>query len=191
MPGREARRWLPLVCHPASPAPPDSQVRVRWAWTPAGDLTLDYLLIAPRRALLIPPRLTASRQDGLWRHSCFEAFIGVRGEIGYREFNFSPSGDWALYAFSDYRVPLAPPGVAAADAAPQGRFQRHRHLWRLRARIPAGLLPGVASPADWLMGLAAVVETAGGGLSYWALSHPAPVPDFHHPAGRLLAVARP
>jgi len=152
---------------------------------------LDYVMAAPRRALIIPPRRTPSRQDGLWRHSCCEAFIGVRGESGYREFNFSPSGDWALYAFSDYRVPLAPPPVAAPDAAPHSQCQRHPHLWRLRAWIPAGLLPEAMPGQDWLLGLTTVVEAPGGGLSYWSLSHLAPVPDFHLPGGRLLVLARP
>ena len=185
------RRWLPLVCHPASPVPPACRLRVRWAWTLEGDLALDYLLAAPRRVLVIPPRRTSSRQDGLWHRSCCEAFIGVRGEGGYREFNFSPSGAWACYAFADYRVPLPPPEVTGAKAAPQGRCQRHRHHWHLRARVPAALLPGVEPGQDLVLGLTAVVEALGGELSYWALTHPAPVPDFHHPDGRLLVLARP
>lgn len=189
--GRELRHWLPLVCHPTSPAPPACQMHVRWAWTQTGDLALDYRLAAPRRALVIPPRRTASRQDGLWRHSCCEAFLGVRGESGYREFNFSPSGEWACYAFADYRVPLAPPEVTRPDNAPHGRCQRHRHLWRLRARVPARLLPQEEGGHTLVLGLTAVVEALGGGLSYWALAHPAPVPDFHHPEGRLLVLASP
>lgn len=189
--GHALRRWLALVCHPTSPAPPSCQVRVRWAWTQTGDLALDYRLAAPRRALVIPPRQTPSRQDGLWRHSCCEAFIGVRGESGYREFNFSPSGEWACYAFADYRVPLAPPEVTRPDNAPHGRCQRHRHLWRLRARVPARLLPQEEGGHTLVLGLTAVVEALGGGLSYWALAHPAPVPDFHHPEGRLLVLASP
>ena len=28
--------------------------------------------------------------DGLWRHTCFEAFVGIPGAEPYYEFNFSP-----------------------------------------------------------------------------------------------------
>ena len=38
----------------------------------------------------------------------------------------------------------------------------------------------------WRIGLTAVVETAGGPLCWWALHHPAPRPDFHHPGGHVL-----
>ena len=32
----------------------------------------------------------------LWRHTCFEAFIAVEGQPAYHEFNFAPSGEWAV-----------------------------------------------------------------------------------------------
>ena len=35
----------------------------------------------------------------------------------------------------------------------------------------------------WDIGLTAVIETADGQLSYWALQHPAARPDFHHRGG--------
>ena len=190
-PDHGARRWLVLVPHPTTPAPPGWSLWTRWTWSEHGGLGLDYRLVAPRRALIVPPRAAPTRVDGLWRHTCGEAFIGLRGETGYREFNFSPSGQWALYAFSAYRVPLAPPAVADPAAAPSCHCQRHRHLWRLRARIPAALLPEVVSGRNWELGLTAVVEDAEGRLSYWALCHPAPTPDFHHPGGRRLALTEP
>lgn len=190
-PTHEARPWLVLVPHPTTPAPPGCSLRVRWTWSEQGGLILDYRLVAPRRALAVPPWAAATRVDGLWRHTCGEVFIGIRGETGYREFNFAPSGQWALYAFSDYRAPLAPPAVADPADAPSCHCQRRRNLWRLRARIPAALLPEVVSGRNWELGLTAVVEDAQGRLSYWALCHPAPTPDFHHPGGRLLALTEP
>ena len=187
----QARPWLALMPHPTTPAPLGCSLRARWFWSKQGGLVLDYRLVAPRRALIIPPGASATRVDGLWRHTCCEAFIGIRGETGYREFNFAPSGQWALYAFSDYRAPLAPPAVTDPADAPSCHCQRRRHFWRLRARIPAALLPEVVSGRNWELGLTAVVEDAGGRLSYWALCHPAAAPDFHHPAGRLPALAEP
>ena len=43
------------------------------------------------------------RRDGLWEHTCFEAFIGCVDDAGYYEFNLSPSKDWQCYRFEAYR----------------------------------------------------------------------------------------
>jgi hypothetical protein len=169
----------------------DWRLRVRLAWAGDGALRLDYQIRAPRGALSLPPRTNPGRQDGLWRHSCCEAFIGLPGETAYREFNFSPSGAWALYDFADERVPLPQPQVEGEGDAPGVRCERRRHAWRLRARIPPDLLPKRQPGAALLLGLAAVVEDRRGGLTYWALGHPRPQPDFHHPGGRLLTWSGP
>jgi hypothetical protein len=54
-----------------------------------------------------------------------------------------------------------------------GRFE-------LRAALALGRLPGLPGDAPWRLGLSAVIEEAGGGLSYWALAHPPGKADFHH-----------
>lgn len=178
--------WQTLVCHPAFPAPGGWRLRVRLAWAGDGALKLDYRLRAPRRALSMPTRTNPGRQDGLWRHSCCEAFIGLPGKTSYREFNFSPSGAWALYDFADERVPLPLPPLEGRGDAPGVQCDHRRHTWRLRARIPPDLLPQRQPGGALLLGLAAVVEAQQGGLTYWALVHPRPQPDFHHPGGRVL-----
>ncbi len=195
-PGRDrgvpgAVPWRTLVCHPASPAPGTWRLRVKLIWAGDGALRLDYQLRAPRGALAMPPRTNPGRQDGLWRHSCCEAFIGLPGETAYREFNFSPSGAWALYDFADERVPVPQPQVEGEGGAPGVRCERRRHAWCLRARIPVDLLPRRPPGAALLLGLATVVEDRRGGLTYWALAHPCPQPDFHHPGGRVVTWSGP
>ena len=58
------------------------------------------------------------RTDGLWRHTCFEAFICRRATGEYWEYNFSPSGAWAAYQFSGYRAGMQPlaQDVSARDS---------------------------------------------------------------------------
>lgn len=60
----------------------------------------------------------------------------------------------------------------------------------LLACLPAAALPGAAAApplfaagARWALGLSAVIEQSDGALSYWALAHPRPQPDFHHRGG--------
>ena len=74
----------------------------------ADRLKLTYRFSGDLEALRLPEPRSAARTDGLWRHTCFEAFIGHSGAGDYWEYNFSPSGAWAAYHFSGYREGMAP-----------------------------------------------------------------------------------
>ena len=41
------------------------------------------------------------------------------------------------------------------------------------------------------LSICAVIEEIDDRLSYWALTHPAERPDFHHPEGFVLQIVRP
>ena len=175
-----------LICHPATPAPAVRSVDVTISANPDGSITLFYCLRGDIVRLRIPEERAPERMDQLWEHTCFEAFIAVRGESAYREFNFSPSGQWAAYAFKDYRqaedqVPvIAPPTIVTRRFA--GRIE-------VDVVVPAPSLP--SERGQWQLGLSAVVEeadTVDGSHSYWALSHPSPRPDFHHRDAFALAL---
>ena len=91
----------------------------------------------------------------------------------YREFNFSPSGEWAVYDFRAYRNG----GVLENELAPGIVVQKTVDRLELGAEIGQDLLP---HDRPLRLGLSAVVEDAAGKLSYWALRHPPGKPDFHH-----------
>lgn len=117
-----------------------------------------------------------SRADGLWRSTCFEAFIRPHAGDAYFEFNFAPSGDWAAYRFESYRF-----GMAAAEVAPPDiKWSAHAGQTALVANIDLGPLPELVPWEAWGIGLSAVIEANDGSLSYWALSHGSGAPDFHH-----------
>ena len=103
---------------------------------------------------------------------------------GYREFNFSPSGEWAVYAFRGYRDS----GELEVELAPAIVVRRTMNRLELDAEISRDLLPQGRSLR---LGLSAVVEDADGGLSYWALRHAPGKPDFHHPDAFALPLVRP
>lgn len=179
-----------LHCHPATPCPLDLRlcVSMAMAGSEAGaGLLLCYELRGPLEALRLPAPQTPGPADGLWRHSCFEAFVAIQGETAYREFNFSPSGQWAAYHFSAERVRDRLAEAAAAPLRLAIDCQRAPGVARCTAWLPARALPGGPHAQALCWGLNAVVETADGQLSYWALHHPAPRPDFHHPASRTLS----
>ena len=179
---------LTLLCHPATAAPVVRNIEARATIQPDGTLSIAYRLWGDMARLLIPEPHPPERTDSLWEHSCFEAFVGVAGETAYREFNFSPSGQWAAYAFSDYRQPDDSLAPISAPSITTRRFAGRLEIDVIVARdaLPTG--------TTLQIGLSAVVEAADivdGSHSYWALSHRAQRPDFHQRAAFILELAAP
>ena len=171
---------LPLVVHPTERGP--AALRISAALAVAGSedgpgWLLRYRVEGDIDALSIPAPAAGSA-DGLWRHTCLEAFVQDGDGPGYHEFNLSPSGQWAAYRFSGERQRAfddLPPKVG-----PSIDIERSAHAMTLHAWIPRALLPSHPTA----IGLTAVIETQGGQVSHWALHHPRTErPDFHHHAG--------
>jgi hypothetical protein len=153
------------------------ELSVAVARTRTDQLSFTYRLSADLAALQLPEPRPAVRTDGLWRHCCFEAFLGRGGANDYWEFNFSPSGAWAAYHFTNYREGMAPHmnGAAPAIAVHMGS-----ETIELAATVDISWLTRSAAGVGLRLGLAAVIEDKARVLSYWALKHPAEKPDFHH-----------
>lgn len=173
----------PLVCHPSTPCEAVRGIGASLGWMPGGRLVLKYSVEGEISRLHLPDPVLPARRDGLWRHTCFEAFLLAEGSSVYDEFNFAPSGEWACYQFAAYRAAMASPEVARP---PKIRLVSTTRCLELEARID----PDPAAHR-WRLGLAAVLEQQDGSLSYWALAHPPGKPDFHHAAGFALSLARP
>ena len=165
-----------LICHPETPSRRVRGIQADLSKTRDGAIAITYRLDAELSFLSIPQRRMASRADGLWRHTCFEAFVAVKGGTQYHEYNFSPSGQWAAYTFVDYRNGR----LLAQDVDVQIVVHRDLQLLELRSVIGRGCLPQPQTDRRWLIGLSAVIEENHGSLSYWALRHPSKRPDFHH-----------
>lgn len=176
---------LPLHPHPDTPCPIVDAITVEIVRPAPGRLMLTYALAGRVGAIRWPGPATPVRTDGLWRHTCCEAFLRDDGGDGYREFNLSPSTAWAAYRFVSYRS-----GMRAADdvAAPSitTRFAPDRVV--VEAVVTLADLAEAEHGRIWRLGLSAVIEDADGRLSYWALAHPPGQPDFHHADGFAAAL---
>ena len=163
----------PLIAHPATPCPAVSAITVHVMPDQAGAIALRYVVTADPAAILLPRTAPSGPADGLWQHTCCEAFIAGQDSSAYGEFNFSPSGQWACYRFTSYRQrDLA----FTAGAAPHTVAQPTADGFQLDATLPASLLP---SAHTLRIGLSVVIEASDGSKSYWALAHGAAQPDFH------------
>jgi hypothetical protein len=168
-----------LQAHPSTPCTALRSIRVEHERR--GGLRLRYRLHGDIGALVIPAAARPERTDGLWRHTCCELFVGDARGPGYREFNFSPSGLWAAYGFTDCRS-----GMHALDVpAPRIELLAGPAEMVLQVELDASAAP--LDGANTRLGLFCVIESVDGSLSYWALAHPAARPDFHHPGSFALA----
>ena len=170
-------RW-PLIAHPNTPCHAVDAIHAEITREGQG-WRLRYRLAGDLAQLRIPPPAARpAAPDGLWQHTCFEVFVGAAGTPAYREFNLCPSAHWAAYAF---RAERERDVAAPALPAPRIVCTQDANRLTLDAWLPDGALPCDAVAAR--LGFTAVIESAHGSLSYWALHHPAPRPDFHHPDG--------
>lgn len=149
---------LALVCHPSSPEPAVHALAAGARLLPDGGLALVWRLDADLAALRIP-------------------------SAAYREFNFSPNGQWMHFDFCGHRLRVESPPLPA----PPIDVRRGDGWLALRVCLAPRHLPAGAL----CVGLTAVVEAADGRHSYWSLRHPAGQPDFHHREGFALALRVP
>ena len=178
---------IDLRCHSSARSETVRAVEVRIRRSASAELQMTFRLDGDIRRIRVPPPAVPRIATQLWRHTCFEAFIAVEGQPAYHEFNFAPSGEWAVYAFSGYRnggpLPneMMRPHIAVRTTDSRLELDALVRLDGLSANHPR---------ASLRIGLSAVIE-ASDGLSYWALRHPADKPDFHDAAGFSLLLEPP
>ena len=168
-----------LIRHPASPPSPVTSVSATLQIEPH-DLVIHYLLRGHLDAVRWPPRSDGGPADALWQHTCLEAFIAPETGSAYREFNFSPSGHWAHYAFASERQRHA---AGTPVRAPLLDMRRTSAGYELVAVLDRASLPAARVLQ---IGLSAVIESIDGHTSHWALHHPKDKPDFHDRSGWTL-----
>ena len=173
-----------LLEHPDTPPGPARWLRARVLVHGDRRLGLVFRLEGTLEGLRLPAPGPARRGERLWEHTCFEVFLALAGCAVYHEVNLSPSGEWAEYPFLSYRErgPAGPPlnpGLEASTAP---------GCLEVSASLDLGRLPLLAVASSLRVGLSAVMEGAGGRLSYWALRHPPGRPDFHRPEAFVLAL---
>jgi hypothetical protein len=157
-----------LMPHPQTPGSSVRSVSAQVVKTAGDRLTVSYAIEGDLDRVRIPSPRPPQRTERLWQHTCCEIFVALKGSPAYHEFNFSPSGEWAAYAFRRYRE-----GDALDAPDPGISMRKTAARLELEAVIPAA--------GGMRVGLAAVIEEHDGRLSYWALRHAPGKPDFHHP----------
>lgn len=176
---------LSLTPHSEAPDTAVRRIDARVCRVENGALTVAYVLEGLLDRVRVPAPRAPRFADRLWQHTCFEIFIRHQGEPGYHEFNLSPSGEWAAYAFERYRE-----GAPLIDETlnPQVTVRSAAGKLDVEAVIRLDLVSPTYARTALTLAVSAVVEDRDGVLSYWALRHPAGKPDFHHPDAFALRI---
>lgn len=149
-------------------------------------LTLHYSLTGNIGDILLPPPLVyPGRKDGLWKTTCFEFFLAIKGQSQYWEFNMSPSGDWNIYCMDAYRRS----GFREETSIQQLQLEAQNEAGIFTLNVTVDLSPIIQQTQPVEIGITAVMQTKNGKETYWALVHPAPQPDFHLRESFILALA--
>ncbi|HKA44926.1 MAG TPA: DOMON-like domain-containing protein [Burkholderiales bacterium] len=177
----DAAHTVRLTCHSDTPGGALRSVGARVRAVSGGALAVTYVFEGDLDRLRVPAPRIPRIANRLWQHTCCEIFIARKGLPEYHEFNLSPSGEWAAYAFRRYRdaAPLADESTAR-ELDPRIAVRRAAGKLELDAMISLDRLSPVLQGLQLSLALSAVVESQDGLLSYWALRHPPGKPDFHH-----------
>lgn len=167
---------LTLKPHPQSGLSAARQIEAGASLSAIGRLTVEFAVSGDIKSIRFPQQSAPARRDGLWRKTCFEAFLRPPRARGYFEFNFSPSTEWAAYQFRAYREDMAPLNIPAPSISCKAAARK----FQMKAIVDLASLPRAREVTTWKLGLSAIIEDADGEKSYWSLAHSPGKPDFHH-----------
>ena len=129
---------------------------------------LDQLFLPPMRGI-------PSQKDQLWESTCFELFMADHQTSRYYEFNISPTGDWNVFEFSDYRKNKTTMTDIFSPSIERSLYDSQNIQYSIG--IP------IFNEVKFFkkIGVSCVLKTLSGETHYWALDHPQQTPDFHDP----------
>lgn len=148
------------------------------------ELNLNLQLSFAKNLVLPTTEENGKRRVGLWQETCVEIFLKNQQSTEYLEYNLSPSGDWNLFFFKDYRVAYQ----GELFELPMNEVPGITHslsnegLWRFDALVPLPkTIPWTKVIGQLEVGLAMVVKKQEGisELNYFSLTNHEAHLDFH------------
>ncbi|MCE5336022.1 MAG: DOMON-like domain-containing protein [Desulfobacteraceae bacterium] len=162
-----------LLPFPSGETAPDIAVS-GWIEREGPVLAVEFHLEGNIGEVVLPgPSASPRRKQRLWESTCFELFLGPEQTGEYWEYNISPSGDWNVFHFDDYREGMREDGYITVLPV---SVRKEAESLSLSAEFP---LPGGTPLTGFRAGISAVVAFHDGTASFWALNHLGEKPDFH------------
>eukprot|EP00545_Synedropsis_sp_CCMP1620_P010204 CAMPEP_0119022436 /NCGR_PEP_ID=MMETSP1176-20130426/28012_1 /TAXON_ID=265551 /ORGANISM="Synedropsis recta cf, Strain CCMP1620" /LENGTH=185 /DNA_ID=CAMNT_0006977297 /DNA_START=120 /DNA_END=677 /DNA_ORIENTATION=+ len=131
--------------------------------------------------------LQPSRKDNLWKTTCLEFFLSnPNNSKEYWEINLSPTRDWNVYHFDDYRSGMKRELRVTSGVEINVDPDTKKH--KLTATLDLSELELLATqPLD--MSVTAVIENLkDDSQTFWALTHTGDEADFHRRDSFILKI---
>lgn len=139
-------------------------------------LKITYIVKGDLSQIVLPDvrKNLRKRKHDLWQTTCFEFFLAIFNDPKYWEFNLSPTGDWNVYSFKNYRR-----GMREAVTFPALSIETvwDNNSYQISTAINLKTIISGQVPLD--LAVTTVIEDIDHNLSYWAIIHPGNQPDFH------------
>ena len=163
-----------LVPYPDTEIP---EVRITGKIDRVGNILTVYYSLCGKvdQVLLPPPNPQPGRKEKLWLETCFEFFLALPNQSQYWEFNFSPSSDWNAFHMDAYRRI----GFREEDLIRNPCLVVRREINCLKLEAVIDLSPILELETGLFAGVTSVIQSNQGQETYWALTHPQQVADFH------------
>jgi hypothetical protein len=138
------------------------------------DISAEFMLQGDTSAISWPaPSAEVKLGHDLWKHTCFELFLAEPNSLAYWEYNFSPSRQWSIYAFKDYRQP-APFPITHTPIIEPPQLSDTAFTMQVRFNLEPQLINKLL-----IIGVSAIIETTDGERHFYAIKHCGSKPDFH------------
>lgn len=139
------------------------------------NLTINYIVQGDLEKIDIPtPVEIPTRKHELWSATCWEFFLGIQDSPGYWEFNLSPTGNWNVYRFDDYRQ-----GMREETAITSLPFTLHHHSDSVELTLELDLNQLIPPKQNLDIAITTVIKDINGIITHWALDHIGEEADFH------------
>lgn len=132
-------------------------------------LTGEYEKVA-----ISPVSPSPKRKDHLWEHTCFELFVSSADDTSYWEYNLSPSHNWSVFRFSDYRRDKT--DELSIDNITINTQISDGESFELDALLP---LPKPLIDQKLRIAVSAIIQDSNDIIYYYALTHCDQQADFH------------
>ena len=161
------------------------QVSVTGSLNTSNELQINYQVTGDVDTIeFASPHPTGQRTDNLWQRTCFEVFVKIADDTRYWEYNFSPSLNWAVYGFTDYRAnnfdEVSITSIPITVSAESDQFELNA-----QTQLPEPLIE-----QNLQIGLSTVLKDKQGALYYYALQHNKNQADFHDATSFIVNITR-